>query len=98
MLYELESRGLLSGVTTLIDISKLGLDYVKEDSSGLRIGASTTFTDALRSKQINSRPAFGALADALSAIRPVQVRYMSTHGGGIYSVVPGLHSHHASRA
>ena len=47
MLYELESRGLLSGVTTLIDISKLGLDYVKEDSSGLRIGASTTFTDAL---------------------------------------------------
>ena len=90
MLYELESRGLLSGVTTLIDISKLGLDYVKEDSSGLRIGASTTFTDALRSKQINSRPAFGALVDALSAIRPVQVRNMATLGGAISSGLPGL--------
>lgn len=90
MLYELESRGLLSGVTTLIDISKLGLDYVKEDSSGLRIGASTTFTDALRSKQINSRPAFGALVDALSAIRPVQVRNMATLGGAISSGLPVL--------
>lgn len=90
MLYEFESRGLLSGVTTLIDISKLGLDYVKEDSSGLRIGASTTFTDALRSRQINSRPAFGALADALSAIRPVQVRNMATLGGAISSGLPGL--------
>src|SRR3989442_12475422 len=89
MVYELESRGLLSGVTTLIDISKLGLDYVKEDSSGLRIGASTTFTDALRSKQINSRPAFGALGDALSAIRPVQVRNMATLGGANSSGVPG---------
>jgi len=90
MLYEFESRGLLSGVTTLIDISKLGLDYVKEDSSGLRIGASTTFTDALRSRQINSRPAFGALADALSAIRPVQVRNMATVGGAICSGLPVL--------
>ena len=90
MLYDLESRGLLSGVTTLIDISKLGLDYVKEDSSGLRIGASTTFTDALRSRQINSRPAFGALVDALSAIRPVQVRNMATVGGAISSGLSGL--------
>ncbi len=91
MLYEIEFRGLLSGVTTLIDISKLGLDYVEGDSSsGVRIGASTTFTDALRSKQINSRPAFGALVDALSAIRPVQVRNMATVGGAISSGLPAL--------
>ncbi len=90
MLYEFEFRGLLSGVTTLIDISRLGLDYVKGDSSGLRIGASTTFTDALNSRQVNSRPAYGALVDALRAIRPVQVRNMATIGGALSSGLPVL--------
>lgn len=90
MLYEFEFRGLLSGVTTLIDISRLGLDYVKGDSSGLRIGASTTFTDALGSRQVNSRPAYGALVDALRAIRPVQVRNMATMGGALSSGLPVL--------
>jgi CO/xanthine dehydrogenase FAD-binding subunit len=90
MLFEFEFRGLLSGVTTLIDISRLGLNYVKVDSSGLRIGASTTFTDALNNRQINSAPAFGALADALRAIRPVQVRNMATVGGALSSGLPVL--------
>ncbi len=90
MLYEFEFRGLLSGVKTLIDISRLGLGYVKGDSSGLRIGASTTFTDAINSRQVNSRPAYGALADALRAIRPVQVRNMATIGGALSSGLPVL--------
>ncbi len=90
MLYEFEFRGLLSSVTTLIDISKLGLGYVKRDSSGLRIGASTTFTDVLESRLVNSRLAYGGLADALRAIRPVQVRNMATIGGALSSGLPVL--------
>jgi CO/xanthine dehydrogenase FAD-binding subunit len=63
------------------------LDYVKAISSGLRIGASTTFTGLLESEGVNSRPAYGSLVDALSAIRPVQVRNVATVGGALSSGV-----------
>jgi CO/xanthine dehydrogenase FAD-binding subunit len=88
LLHELSFRGLLGNVHTLVDISKLGLSYTKWENGGLRIGATTTFTDLLDVLQAKRDAGFAVLEDALRSIRPVQVRNVATVGGSICTGVP----------
>ncbi|MFQ5997868.1 MAG: FAD binding domain-containing protein [Candidatus Bathyarchaeia archaeon] len=89
-IHDLAFRGLLGDVTTLIDITPLGLSYVKDNSQFLLIGASTSYSELLNSDRLKKRPAFGALVDALQAIRPLQVRNVATIGGAMCTGIPLL--------
>jgi CO/xanthine dehydrogenase FAD-binding subunit len=88
LLHELGFRGLLGNVQTLIDITKLGLGYTRWENGGLRIGATTTFTELLEALQAKKDDGFAVLEDALRSIRPVQVRNVATVGGSICTSVP----------
>ena len=86
---ELAFKGLLGNAKILVDISNLGLDYVRHEGGAVRIGAGATFT-ALRESKAFAGPEYGALQDALVAIRPVQIRNLATVGGSICSGLPTL--------
>lgn len=97
--YELLSRSpdnaVIGGLTSLklagkdigiaIDISGLGLDYIREEGGVLRIGASSS----LRSVEL-SEPCFracsGLLAAAVSRVGGVQLRSLATLGGAVVSM------------
>ena len=87
-IYGIKYRGLLDHVDTVVDLSKLGLDYLKEDAGGIAIGAYTTFTDIARSPLINSRKEFMAIVDAIMAVPSRQLRNMATIGGSVSSSLP----------
>lgn len=73
---------LFSEVEALVDLQKVGLDYIKLDSDGLRIGATTTLTSMLASDFINSG-LFRVISETVRAITPLEVRNMATIGGDI---------------
>jgi CO/xanthine dehydrogenase FAD-binding subunit len=89
-IYELGNRGLLSDVTTLVDVSKLGLRFIRENSREgvVSIGAGTTFTDSLDGKALLRHASVAAMTEAVIAIKPVQVRNAATIGGSVCSGVP----------
>jgi len=58
-----------------------GLDYIREDQAGLKIGALTRIHDIEKSNLIKGR--YPALADAARAVASPQVRNMGTLGGNI---------------
>jgi aerobic carbon-monoxide dehydrogenase medium subunit len=86
-LYETAHRGLLSDVEVLIDIGKLGLSYIKEMEGSIVIGSATVFSDLARYPGL-SRYQLGAIADALLAIQPLQVKNVATVGGAICTALP----------
>jgi carbon-monoxide dehydrogenase medium subunit len=66
----------------IVDISRVpGLEYIKEDGDGVRIGAGTRQCVLERSEVITSR--FGALADAVPLIADPLVRNRGTIGGNV---------------
>lgn len=71
---------------SLIDINGLGLSYIIEDD-GLRIGATTTFTDLLSSHLLERYP-FRILADASGELGHYNLRHIATIGGNICNAVP----------
>jgi CO/xanthine dehydrogenase FAD-binding subunit len=88
-LYWLARKGKLDAVSKLVDISSLGLGYIKEGNSselGIEIGAASTFSEILSSHLINKRSEFSALVDAANS-SPPQVRNMATIGGSLCSRV-----------
>ncbi len=91
-IYEVSHRGLLSDVETLIDVSRLGLDYVRKSSRGsselLVLGSCTTMSELAGSTEILSRPELAAVVDALHAIQPIQVKNVATIGGAICTALP----------
>ncbi len=89
-IYEVGHRGLLSGLESLLDISHLGLSYVKEEKSSTFIGAGTTLSELSAAKEIVSRREFGSVTDALTAIQPTQVKNVATVGGAICTALPFL--------
>jgi carbon-monoxide dehydrogenase medium subunit len=83
----LATRGLLSDVDTLVDITGVGLAYVRRDDRSVRIGAATTMRDLLEADVL--RTSFcGAIIDALVAIQPLQVKNVATIGGAICTALP----------
>ncbi len=87
-IYEIVHRGLISDVEALIDISDLGLSYVRMDRDVLKIGTATTMSNLWSSSEIGSRPELLALLDALKAIQPAQVKNVATIGGSICTALP----------
>ncbi|MEJ8566050.1 FAD binding domain-containing protein [Elongatibacter sediminis] len=83
----LAARGLVSHVEALIDVSRLGLNFVRTDEGRLWIGATTTFRELLESPEIAGQPLFGAIRDALSW-PPPQVRNAATIGGCVAAACP----------
>lgn len=72
---------------TLVDISGVGLSYVKEGKRSVRIGAATTMREMLEAGALGS-PACGAINNALHAIQPLQVKNVATIGGAICTALP----------
>lgn len=87
-LHELAQRGLLDEVEALVDLRHLGLDYVRGDQHGLRIGAMTTFTRLAADPLVRNDPSRRGLVEALTEIRPVQIRNVGTVGGAVCSGLP----------
>ncbi len=97
-LYELARQGGLSDVGILVDISKLGLSYIREEedddptydsqssfsSTTLHIGAATTFSKMAESRLL-AKPSYYALKESAMKITPPQVRNMGTIGGSACS-------------
>ena len=74
-------------VTYLVDISKIGLDYIKREGKGLRIGATTTMS-ALETSGPVRHLADGILANAAATCGSVQTRNMATIGGNLANASP----------
>jgi carbon-monoxide dehydrogenase medium subunit len=81
------ARGLLTEITTLIDIQRLGLDYVKSGKAGVQIGAMTNFCTLESALAEHDAARFGAVLDAMS-YPPVQVKNAATVGGSLASSCP----------
>jgi CO/xanthine dehydrogenase FAD-binding subunit len=60
-------------VTDLVDITRLGLDYIRGNVKGMRIGAATTLAAIEHSSDVQ-RWANGILAKAAAACGTVQMR------------------------
>lgn len=78
-------------VEVLVDISNLGLSYIRSDSQGVRIGATTTFAELEASPILRKNP-YSVLAQAASQMGTPQIRNMATVGGNICSAVPSADS------
>ncbi|MBI1733047.1 MAG: FAD binding domain-containing protein [Gammaproteobacteria bacterium] len=86
-LHGLESRGLLTHVEALIDIQRLGLDYLESGKDGLKLGATALFADLETMPEIRNDPWLGAIKDAL-VFPPVQVKNAATIGGSVAASCP----------
>ncbi len=92
-IHELASRGMIPQVQVLVDVEKLDLNYIHETESEIKIGATTTITQALGSELFSLLKLpndLGAIAESLNAIHPDQVRNVATIGGEICSGIPFL--------
>ena len=71
----------------LVDISGLGLDYLKKENNHIRIGAATTLNHICGSSLFLSG-SFGALTDAANAHSTVTIRNRATLGGNLCTASP----------
>jgi CO/xanthine dehydrogenase FAD-binding subunit len=86
-IHGLAARGVLSRIDAFIDLQHAGLTFVKPQTDGLAIGATTTFAEILASDTVRHNLALGAVVDALH-YPPPQIRNMATVGGCIASATP----------
>ncbi len=78
-------------VEVLIDITGLGLDYIKSDSQGVRIGATTTFA-AVEASPLLCKSPYDVLVQAAHQMGTTQIKNMATIGGNICHAVPSADS------
>ena len=88
-LYDLAQHGGLDGVETLVDVSKLGLDYIQDKETELEIGANTTFSE-ITSFSLKRQKGLHALFETAKKITPPQIRNMGTIGGSLCTGIPFL--------
>jgi len=74
-------------VKVLVDISRLGLSYIKRKGGGLHIGATTTMA-ALEESVLVRLTADGILAHAAASCGSPQTRNMATIGGNLANASP----------
>ena len=86
-IYELANQGGLDDVDTIIDLSKLDLDYVTRDAAGIRIGAMTRFAEIGR-VDLGEHDSNYALKETAKQLTPPQIRNMGTIGGSVCSGIP----------
>lgn len=70
-------------IPTAIDLSKLGLDYIKEEPDGIRIGAYTSL-HTLETSEVIEKYYGSAIKEAVKNIVGVQFRNSVTAGAAIY--------------
>jgi len=73
---------LFSEAEVLINIGKLGLDYIKVDEEGLKLGAITKLT-SLMTSDVTSKGMFRVLSETVSEIPIKRIRDMGTVGGEV---------------
>ena len=86
-MHGLIARGLVTDVEVLIDISRLGLAWVKQENDRLRIGATTTFIQLEGNPDVCHNPVYGAIRDALD-YPPPQIKNSATIGGCVSASCP----------
>ena len=74
-------------VTTLVDISRLGLDYIKRDGKKVRIGATTTMS-AVEQSALLKALGNGILSEAAANCGGLQTRNLATLGGNLANGSP----------
>jgi CO/xanthine dehydrogenase FAD-binding subunit len=74
----------------LIDLSKLGLDYIKCCENKIIIGALTTFRKLARDPVISTE--IPVLSDAVNQIGSIQIRSLATIGGNVCNAAPSADS------
>jgi len=74
-------------VTELVDITRLGLDAIRRNGRGLRIGAAATLAALEDSKAVQAL-ADGILAKAAAYCGTVQMRNVATVGGNLANASP----------
>jgi carbon-monoxide dehydrogenase medium subunit len=84
LVYELGKRGLILP-QKLIDISRLGLDYVRREPNGFAVGAMTKLTQLLDHEELMEPIEYGALSECVKEFRPHQIRNVATVGGQLCS-------------
>jgi len=77
-------------VEALVDISKLNLNYIKEENGFLKIGSLTTINELVNSDIINSK--FKGLWEACKVLADKTTRNTATVGGNICSSLPSADS------
>jgi carbon-monoxide dehydrogenase medium subunit len=77
----------IDSVNHLVDISKLGLDYLKKDGNHICIGAAATINALGASPLILSRP-YQALSEAADAHSTATIRNRATVGGNLCTGSP----------
>ncbi|MFA9397899.1 MAG: xanthine dehydrogenase family protein subunit M [Clostridiaceae bacterium] len=70
-------------VENAIDISNLGLDYIKNKQEYIEIGASTTLREIEKSEILKNN-FHGIVSKTVSKIMGVQIRNMATIGGTVF--------------
>lgn len=74
-------------IEALIDITKLGLNYIKSDSQGLRIGATTTLAEIEASPVLSEGP-YNIIAQAAHKVGTPLIRNLGTIGGNLCNASP----------
>ncbi|MBW1861110.1 MAG: xanthine dehydrogenase family protein subunit M [Deltaproteobacteria bacterium] len=74
-------------INHLVDISRLGLDYLKKEGDHIRIGAATTINTIGASPLFLSSP-YAALSDAAGAHSTPTIRNRATVGGNLSNASP----------
>ncbi|MFN0151947.1 MAG: FAD binding domain-containing protein [bacterium] len=72
---------------TILDISRLDLDYIREETDELAIGATTSIETISRSPLVQSL-ADGILCEACHLFGTYQIRNMATIGGNVANAMP----------
>jgi CO/xanthine dehydrogenase FAD-binding subunit len=82
------ARSPRTDIEGLIDLTGLGLSYVREEEEGgLRVGATTTLAALLGRPETESY-AGGVLREALQTVACPAIRHMATLGGAVVSAHP----------
>ena len=81
------ARSFRTDIEGLIDITGVGLSYIRGDSQDLRIGATTTLTEILAHPQAREY-AGGVLGETLRLVAYPALRNMATLGGAVVSAHP----------
>jgi len=81
------ARSARTDLEGLIDITGMGLSYVREEGGGLRIGATTTLTEVLESRAAREYLG-GFLVEVLGQVAVPPLRNQATLGGAVVSAHP----------
>lgn len=75
-------RELFTDVEAVVDLQGVGLDYVRLEGEGLKMGATTSLASLLESGVTDSGP-FKVISETVGQITPLELRNRATVGGDL---------------